>query len=307
MHETIFSTREFVEAWSKGLGKAERPFAIPVHDSGPPRTMYAVESIERCGFRSISLGPAGLYASPGWNGQLRKSTLQVILHRLRRLRTKQFVWSVRFDHQPLASGLTSSGLVPFKSSTQVLYLGRDYADVFAGYNATIRNQVRRAQREGVRIREASDPDSVRDYYQLFTRLAAQKEDCGTPYPLELFLELAKLRDSVRVLLADYRGRLLGGGVFIRDGSSVMYWHGFADREYSRLYPSCAVIDKAVQWACEIRADFLNLGGSAGIASLEQFKSFWGARHELNWRFQWTSALWRQLRRLEARIGTYHAG
>lgn len=71
MNETLFSTRDFVEAWSRSSGYRFRPIAIPVSGSGPPRVMYGVETSDRYGLRSISLGPSGLYASPGWEGQIR--------------------------------------------------------------------------------------------------------------------------------------------------------------------------------------------------------------------------------------------
>jgi len=53
------------------------------------------------------IGPAYLYASPGWDAKLERSTLVGIIRRLQRPDVFSTVWSVRFDHAALASGLAA--------------------------------------------------------------------------------------------------------------------------------------------------------------------------------------------------------
>jgi len=185
----------------------------------------------------------------------------------------------------------------------VLDLQHGYERAASGYSASIGNQIRKARRRGVHVRVAQDEEDVRAYHDLHTRLVQQKEWQGYHYPLALFLELTQLRSSVRVLVAESEGRIVAGGLFFRDGCSVMYWHGASDREYSHLFASRSVVDEAIRWACDTGAEFLNFGGSAGLASLEQFKSAWGARPELNWSFEWTNPVWQRLSRLKPAIGS----
>jgi hypothetical protein len=199
--------------------------------------------------------------------------------------TLGFEWNVRFDHEPLARGLESLGFVPQRRATHVLPLRPDYHEVFAGFNATIRNQVRRACRS-VLVEDAKDVEDLQAYYQVHCRLSEQKGAYGF-CTLELLRQLFPL-GAGRLILARYQGRVAAGGMFLRDGCSVMYFHGAADRAYSRHFPACAVLDEAIRWACQTGASTFNFGGSGGIASLEQFKSFWGARLEYNWTFSWTN-------------------
>jgi hypothetical protein len=305
MNETFFSTFEWVEAWSRSFVK-DRLLAIPVRGSGPPRTMYGIQKGDRFGLYSISLAPAGRYASPGWVGELECSTLQGILDRLKGFRTRQFVWNVRFDHEPLAAGLISLGLRFRRTTTHVLHLEQDYEHIFAGYTSTNRNKIRKTGRRGVLVREAHTPDDVHAYYQMRTQMDQQKGRPASIYPVQLLLELIKIPGAVRLFVAECEGRIAAGGLFYQDGCSVMYSIGASDRSYSHFHPAYAVFDKAIRWACESGATFFDFGGSAGIASLEQFKSFWGARPELNWQFEWMNPFWARLSRLKGKIVTQKA-
>lgn len=282
------------------MGRGYEPLAIPVIGSGQPRTMYATALPAPYRSRYVSLAPFGLYASPGWDDELQEGTLASILLQLRKPRTRGFVWTVRFDHTALASGLESLGIPYQRAETHVLRLDHGYDRVVSGYSATTRNQIRKAGRRGVCVRDARREADVRAYYELHRRLIGQKEEWrGYEYPVELFLELAQLRASVRLLVAEHEGRIVAGAVFFRDAGSVLYWHGATDREYSELFASRPIFDEAIRWACEIEAECLNFGSSAGMASLEQFKMSWGARPEMNWTFVWTNPVWARLSALKA--------
>ena len=303
---TLFATQTFTKAVAPSL-PGFHTFSCNVKGSGPDRTMYGLETREVLGSRQLHLAPFGLYASPGWNGALERSTVDGILQQLTGIRAYGFVWNVRFDHGPLARHLMAAGFESKPVATRVLQVQDTYEQTFACYSETMRNHVRRARRNGVVIRDAASDEDVCAYYKMHKCLADQKGGYKTLYPLELFLHLTKHKSAVRLILAECDGSLGAGGLFFRDGCSIIYWHGASDRSHSKMFPSCAVIDEAIRWACKTGASFVNLGGSAGIASLDQFKSLWGAQMEQNWTFAWTSGLWRRFQRLERRLRGKHAG
>jgi hypothetical protein len=290
-YETVFSSREFAEAWSQASAGRERPLAIPVVGSGPPRTMYGVQTCYRLGLRSVSLGPQGFYASPGWEGELDTSTLRAILSGLKGARTVSVVWNVRFDQEPLAAGLASLGLRSRRSSAHVLDLRPGYDKLLAGFSATTRNHIRKAQRRGVRVRAGTGPEDLRAYYEIHRRLVDYKGGYHFLFPLEFLLRLLPMTGIAEFLIAEHEGRMIAGGLFLRDGCSVFYLHSAYERDHSNLFPACAVLDEAIRRACAGGAAFFNFGGSGGIASLERFKSSWGARVEQNWTFRWRNPLW----------------
>jgi len=192
--------------------------------------------------------------------------------------------------------------MPFhQAATHVLKLEADYSCAASGYSATIRNEIRKAARRGVCVRVATSEADVQAYCELHARLVAQKEWRGFRYPATLFLELVRLKDFVRLLIAEHEGRLVSGALLFRDADCVQYWHAATDRDYSQLFASRSILDETIRWACDTGAKFVDFGGSAGLASLENFKSSWGARPEMNWVFEWTSPLWTSLSTLKSRF------
>ena len=285
MHETFFSTKEFADAWSASSDSGERTLAVNVLGSGPNRTIHCVERRGWWGLRTISMSPMGLFGSPGWDGDLEESTLSGILRRLLDIRTLSLKWNVRFDHGPLASGLSKFDAEPMRVPTHVLSLSGGYGRVHARFHEMIRRHVRKAGQAGVTTRSSVDPEDVGAYYAIHLRLA-EANKYNSVYSLQRLLSLAKLTQSARFIVAELNGRLLAGGLFFRDGNSVLYWHGASDRAYSNLHPSSAVLDEAIRWSCELGCEFFNMGASGGLASLEAFKDSWGAHREHNWSFQW---------------------
>jgi lipid II:glycine glycyltransferase (peptidoglycan interpeptide bridge formation enzyme) len=305
-HETFFSQAQFIRAVAAASQSGGRVLKIPVSGCGPEREMYALEEVDRCGRRTISLGPFGLYASPGWNRELHRAVVKRIVSRLTGIRTKRLVWTVRFDHRSLAEALTSCGLKSRQHATHVLPLDEPYDRIFSRFTATIRNQIRRACREGVTVEEINDEPRLREYYTIYEQLAdAQRRDWR--YPFELFQQLLAIRGGVRILAAFHHGRMLGGGVFIHDGCSERYWHGAAHRDGRRLFPTCAILDRAIRDACANHATFFGFGGSIGKPSLEQFKTFWGARREAYWEFEWQSPLWARVSEIKGRFQSSSIG
>lgn len=294
---TYFSSFPFIAAVASTLGPGHRPYALPVRDSGRPRHIYALDHRERFGSRYLSLAPYWLWASPGWDGDLSAAAVNGILACLKTPLTRGFTWDVRFDHSALAKRLLMAGLFLKRTSTHVLRLDCDYGSAFQKYNMSTRQNVRKSLRAGVRVREAWTRTDIDEYYRVHSKLADSKE-FQVRYPVGLLYKLVEDRSSVRLLVAEYGGCLIAGGVFLRDGCSVLYWHSAGDRTYSKFFPTYAVLDSAIQWACQIGAEFFNFGGSAGIASLEAFKSNWGATVEWNWSFEWRNPIWSGLSRVK---------
>jgi hypothetical protein len=300
-HTTIFSTAEFVNSWCRACSGYE-PVEIQVSGSGPPRTMHMVKAPLRYASWTIS-GPRAhdLWTSPGWTGELSHFTVEHILDQLRGIRTRSLQWQVRFDHQPLADILSTLGLAHSRVQIHILKLDRDYGSIFERYSSTTRNHVRKATRRGVVVRSTCDANDILAYHAIYSKHAKNK-NWAFEYPAQMTADLVRMSNNSCLKVAQCDDRIIGGAFFVRDGNSVYYLHGVADRDYSHLYPAVAVLDGGIQWASEIGAEFFNLGNS-GIGSvntsLATFKSSWGAHIEQNWLFHWDNPLWKYVAKLRS--------
>lgn len=297
---SFFCSAEFASAWLKGY-PTQPTVAIKVRGSGPERTIFAVSEREPLGLRSILLAPFGAYGSPGWRGEVEPAMVQGIIDQVKGLETMSFRWNVRFDQQPLANVIAPHLEPAGRPTTHVLWLHGDREAHFAEYNSMIRNHVRRARKSGAVVRFTRDPKDVVGYYDVHVELAKQKGGYEVIYPLPYLQAMAEL-DNVHLMVAEFEGRIISGAYFIEDGNSLLYWHGATDRAFSKHYPACLVFDEAIAWACENGFASFNFGGSAGIATLEQFKSFWGATIQENWVFRWKNPLWEKVRRFKTAVG-----
>ena len=296
---TLFSQERFVRAFACAeRGKMEAAL-FPRAERRSEGIIYALVRKSPLRRRFISLAPAGLYAHPSDYQDL-ASCVALIVRDIRTVGTLGFEWNVRFDHQALAERLMALNLPLAMSSTHVLEIEKDYESTFKKFNATMRNQIRRSEREGVLVRSSNNRNDINAYLQIYSETVEQGL-APSANRKRLFEELLKLNADVRFLVAEVNGRIVGGGWFFYDGDSMLYWHGASDRKFSRFFPACAVLQKAIRLACDAGMKTFNFGASNGIESLERFKSFWGTEQKLCWRFNWSNRLWATVSKLKRPI------
>jgi len=285
---TLFSQPDFIAAVAHAT--RARPLMLKGADGRP--SMCGLQYSLSLGRRSIELGPFGLYAYPDGAENL-PLEVSVLLEQLRDFRTVRFRWNVRFDANCLAEELRRARISCVERYTHVLELNDDYESIFHKFSDTKRNSVRQAKRKGVTARRTADEKDLERYYQIYVGQAGRKENPWV-YPKSVFQELMKLTESVVFIVAQVEHELVGGSWFLVDGASLLYWHSAMDYRHSKSFPSCAILARAIEMACDARLATFNMGDSLGVASLEKFKSSWGARPAVYWSFHWQSGLWRRV-------------
>lgn len=298
---TFFSQERFIGAVARAEGSA----SVRVLKLQSPRSPAYVFGLERAlsfNRRSVSLAPLGLYAYPV-HADGSDDCVSLLVAQLKTFQTVCFDWNVRFDHADLATQLEDCGLHRFPDTTHVLSLDRPYEALFKGFSQTTRNQIRRAERNGVVVSRATTDLDVAKYYSLYTKMIEQRSGWSTIYDKHLFDELFTLDRDVILLLAKLDDELTGGGWFIRDGNSLFYWQGAINYERKDYFPYSAIINCAIRLACNAAMTSFNMGGSGGRASLEQFKSFWGAQKVPYWRLVWHNPIWSFISHCRSRVLT----
>ncbi len=294
MNETAFSTRAFADAWCEHVGEGLYPFPLPTDPTNAHSLVYAIAKREPMGLVSVDFGPASFYGSPGWDGELQDGVLDAILRKLRSYRISHFTWSVRFDHQQLAHKLSHRLPALQRGTTQVLSLEQEYEAICSGFNSTIRYEIRKASKAGVRVRSCEGVSELAAYYAIHQRLVSAKRTWGFIMPMGFLLALIQPGGIGKLFVATQDDQIIGGAIFLCDGNSIFYLHSAHDRQYSQVHPTCAILDHAIRWAHQSGATTFNFGGSGGIASLENFKSFWGSRSVDTWTFHWRNPMWQRL-------------
>jgi SAM-dependent methyltransferase len=174
------------------------------------------------------------------------------------------------------------------STTFVLELPDNGDDIRFGTGRNHRRlawRVRKAEREGVKLRDADSEADLRRWYDLY--LEAMRVHAVPPRPLRFFLALwSGLRPAglLRLVLAERDGRLLAGSIFLLFGSTMSYAFN------GRRADGAASSNDLIQWHAiheAVRAGFhrYDLGEvERGNPGLAQFKAKWGAASEPLYRY-----------------------
>lgn len=144
---------------------------------------------------------------------------------------------------------------------------------------TIQYCIRKAQREGVEIREDNSPDGLEAFYRL-NQLTRKKH--GVPVqPRRFFCNLHKNileRGNGSICLACLKSRAIAAGLFIRHRSTVYYKYNASDPAFMKKYaPNHLLTWTAIEDACRKGFSFFDFGRSAlNNPGLIRYKEMWGA-------------------------------
>jgi GNAT superfamily N-acetyltransferase len=291
---TLCSQARFIDAIVRAMNGSVQP--LELQSSKSLSSIYGTERPFSFGRRTITLAPLGLYAHPSRMENL-SVTVGDIIRQVKTWSTVNFEWNVRFDHAELAQELLKRGIPFHRSTIHTISLVEDYEAIFARFDKTARNLVRRSRREGLNVRTTHDPRDVTAYYEVYIKHRSQKGITGLR-PKALFDELLKLRDDVVFVVGELSNRIVGGGWLFRDGGTLLYFHTATDPDYSRHSPGYALMDYAARLGHEEGRSVLNLGES-NETSLEQYKNRWGAKPQYCWSFSWQNPMWETVQNIRS--------
>ncbi|ABU56617.1 lipid II:glycine glycyltransferase FemX [Roseiflexus castenholzii] len=130
------------------------------------------------------------------------------------------------------------------------------------FNEQCRWNIRRAQREGVRVFEARTEADVREFHRIYT-LTMERRNADSRYffPFAYFWAYREeLPENALFLLAEYRGRIIAAKLYVYDDEELYDFLGGMDIEYQQQRPAYAIIYAAIQWGQRHRKRRLILGG-----------------------------------------------
>lgn len=161
-------------------------------------------------------------------------------------------------------------------------LSTDPDSVWSNLRKPVQRQVKKSQKLGVQVRFAQQRSDVAHYYQLHLQTRCKKH--GMPaQPQHYFLELWDAfaeSGAMRLLLAEYQGRIIAGMVLLASGSTIRYAYGASNERYLNLAPNDLLMWTAIKLGCTLGYLTLDMGRTPhDNEGLMEFKRRWGAIKE----------------------------
>lgn len=135
---------------------------------------------------------------------------------------------------------------------------------------TLRHEIKHAQQQNIEIRPSKDLKEVRKFYDLYVANLRRKKTISYPWHLVQFL---CQNASSELLLAFYKGKIVGGALFLQYNRISHYFLSATDHKYRNLGIAHLLIWEKIKSL--INKDIvLDLGASPRGSKLEIFKQGW---------------------------------
>lgn len=146
------------------------------------------------------------------------------------------------------------------------------------FSPRIRNQVRRAEKEGLEVRQALSKGDVEKFYLLYELSTKTWGYNQPPYSKQFFLNLMdNPPETLRLLLVEDHEKPVAGGIFIEDTEFVLYWFGAMDMIAERKFPTYLLLSHVIRESIDKGKRYLNMGASGKLDGVRWFKELWGAK------------------------------
>jgi len=161
----------------------------------------------------------------------------------------------------------------------------DPAKLMKSFDAKLRSQVRRPQKEGITVRFGSD--QVAPFFEVFAR---HMRDLGTPtQPKRLFETIAEVFPDAWFGCAWLGDQPVAGGAGFVWGSEFEMTWASSLYSYNRLSPNMGLYWAFMERAVNEGLTIFNFGRCSPGAGTHRFKRQWGSRDEQLWWYQLTPA------------------
>ncbi len=198
-------------------------------------------------------------------------------------------------NHPQSDILLTKGFREEEYKTLVIPLDCTYDDIWKNrFRSKLRAEIRRAQKDGVVVRETKDEKLVENYLRL-SEESMKKWAKRSRLPISLVRDLIHNQDS-KLWIATIDGQMIAGVLILCSKSEMLYYQSVMDRKYSRYYPTKYIFEFVIKYGIENDFRVLNLGSSSGKKSIEHFKMSFNP-DEVTYKMQrYSSKFWSSLRK-----------
>jgi serine/alanine adding enzyme len=167
--------------------------------------------------------------------------------------------------------------------TMMLDLIASIEDTWKAFDPKLRNQIRKAQKQGLRF-ELGRLNLLDDFYGVFAR---NMRDLGTPVYAKKFFSnvLEEFPDSTAIGAVYYQEKCVASGFASWLGGHVDIPWASSLREYNAVCPNHMLYWELIRFAIDSGFTTFDFGRSTRDEGTYNFKKTWGARPvQLNWQY-----------------------
>jgi FemAB-related protein (PEP-CTERM system-associated) len=165
----------------------------------------------------------------------------------------------------------------------ILELAKDAETQWHGFNAKLRNQIRKAEKSGLTA-IVGGKELLTDFYAVFVR---NMRDLGTPVYAEKFFSevLNFFCDHTRIIVVHLAGEPVAAGLIAWFRDTVEIPWASSIRDYNQFCPNNLLYWTALQYALAHGFARFDFGRSTPGEGTYRFKEQWGAKPiQLNWQY-----------------------
>lgn len=137
-------------------------------------------------------------------------------------------------------------------------------EIFSSFHSKTRYNIRLAERKGVRVRKGTIGD-LEDFYKIMLE-TAKRDNFKTRsflYFYNLLTETSLFEENVELFVAEYEGKIISGGIFVKYGNQMEYLYGANSNEYRNVMASYLLQWEMIKYAKEENLKVYNFGGISG--------------------------------------------
>jgi len=154
----------------------------------------------------------------------------------------------------------------------IMELPEDSYTCWTNMRKKARNIIRKGMKAGLEIKE--DPDDLEGFYKLFS---LSQQNLGTPVlPLSMFFNIMEeYKNDVSIFSTFYKGKKINSlMVFYYKNTVMPYYIGY-DRNYLCYSPNNFILWKLIEYSCENKYKYYDLGRSREGSGSFHFKKNMG--------------------------------
>ncbi len=261
----VFHTPEMFQVFERAAGYRPRLWAAVDADGRPGALLLPVEIAVLGGplrgltTRAVAYG--SLLAGPASEGQEMLAPLLTAYRRDARRRALFTELRNLSDTAEWRRGLEASGFVYEGHLNFLIDLARPANAIWQGIRDNARRNIKKAQREGVIVEEATEPAQVDVAYALlhdvYRRLQVPLADRSL---FRAAFEVLQPAGMFKIMLARVAGKDIGVMTLLLHRGTIIYWYTGVDKAYSAYRANDLLVWHALEWGSRNGYRTFDFGG-----------------------------------------------